>query len=163
MTFIANHSHSSIYVLETFMLQYVNIWYVIWYMCDLVLLYDIWYNTWSSWWCTHDLEHICRCDLVWYFMIWVYDTLAHLVEILYHFYENYMPSYTNIIPRNHETCNPSEFWAIPVLDNALVPCYARLVHKSLRHLIGHKRILKGSILRTIINKHKKQKYIYKGI
>ena len=107
---------------------------IIWCMCDLVWYMSIWWYTWSSWWCTHDLEHICRCDLVWYLMIWVYDALAHLVEILYHFYENYMPLLYDIIPRIHETRNPSEFWAIPVLDNALVPCYARLVHKSQRGL-----------------------------
>ena len=74
-----------------------------------------------------------------------------------------MPFPTNIIPRNHETRNPSENSAVPVLDNALVPCYARLVHKSQRHLLDIKKVVKGSILRTIINKHKKAKYIYKGI
>ena len=74
-----------------------------------------------------------------------------------------MPFPTNIIPRNHETRNPSKNSAVPVLDNALVPCYARLVHKSQRHLLDIKKVVKGSILRDILNKDKKAKYIYKGI
>ena len=74
-----------------------------------------------------------------------------------------MPLLYDIIPRNHETRNPSEFWAVPVLDNALVPCYARLVHKSQRGLLDIKKVVKGSILRDILNKDKKERYIYKGI
>ena len=58
---------------------------------------------------------------------------------------------------------PQKIFAVPVVDNALVPCYARLVHKSQRGLEDIKKVVKGSILRDILNKDKKERYIYKGI
>ena len=50
-----------------------------------------------------------------------------------------------------------------VVDNRSLLWYARLVHKSQRHLLDIKKVVKGSILRDILNKDKKAKYIYKGI
>ena len=132
-------------------------------MCDLVWYMSIWWYTWSR--CdlhVRSRTHLqMRSSLILYDMsIWCTRTSSRdfapfLWELYVFSYEYYTTKSRNSQPLR--ILGGSCTWQRP---RSMLRSLSPQVSERFK---GHKMILKGSILRTIINKHKKQKYIYKGI